>query len=168
MKTLVTFLTLFIATGLFAQPPGGPGNKEERKERIKAHKIAFISTELDLTTEEAEKFWPIYNEMEAELDEINEDKRATLKKMRDFEELSDDESYELTEKLFDYEAKENAIRKKYLSKFASVVGKKKAAKVFVAEERFKRELLKQIKQGPHGGPREGGPGGPGGPCPPQN
>jgi hypothetical protein len=167
MKNVIAILALFFVNGLFAQPPGGhgPGDHPEqnKKERIKAHKIAFISTELDLKSTEAEKFWPVYNEMEAELEKINKEKRKDHKKFKNFEDLSEDEAYAVTERLFDYESQENAIRKKYLGIFATVVGKKKAAKVFYAEEKFKRELLKRIKKGQqeHGPKHEGHPqGGP--------
>jgi hypothetical protein len=165
MKVFTSIFTIFLAFGLFAQPGGGPKeNKQDRKERIKAHKIAFISTELNLSSDEAEKFWPVYNEMEGEMEKIQKEKRSNLKKMREFDELSDEDAYNITEQVFELEAEETAIRKKYLGKFAGVVGKKKAAKVFLAEEKFKRELLKKIKKGnQNGGPRQGGPGGPGGP-----
>ncbi|UKN02510.1 hypothetical protein K6119_03115 [Paracrocinitomix mangrovi] len=142
MKKLFTLLLVFTITSVFAQPPG----KEERKEKIKAQKIAFISTELDLTPSEAEKFWPVYNEMDAEMEKLEKEKRQHLKKMRTFDELTEDEAYEMTQKIFEIESKQNDLRIKYLAKFAEVIGKKKAAKVYMAEERFKRELLDRIRQ----------------------
>lgn len=163
MKKILTLLALFIATATFAQPPGDKREKkEDRAERIKAHKIAFISTELSLTPDEAEKFWPVYNEMEAEAEVIGKERRQTLKKLKEFDALDEDEAYSLTEKLFELEAKENTLRKKYLGKFVGVVGKKKAARVFFAEEKFKRELLRKLKeknqkQKQHKGAGNGGP-----------
>ncbi|MBD3638775.1 MAG: hypothetical protein HUJ25_15585 [Crocinitomicaceae bacterium] len=159
MKNIFTLIALLFVGVAFAQPDEDP--REERKEKIKAHKIAFISTELDLSPEEAEKFWPIYNELEDKMEEIHTQRRAYMKKLKNFDELSDNEAYEITEKLFELEAEEHALRKEYLGKFATAVGKKKAAKVFMAEEKFKRELLRKLKhqqeQRRNGGPGHGGP-----------
>jgi len=118
---------------------------QDRKEYIRTQKIAFISTQVELTAEEAEKFWPIYNEYEAKTEAIRKEKRDYLKELKNFEELTDDRAYELTEKVLDAEKRETELRSEYLAKFADVLGKKKAAKVFMAEERFKRELLRQIQ-----------------------
>ena len=43
------------------QPPPRPMNKVQR-ERLESFRIQFITKKLDLTTAEAEKFWPLYNE----------------------------------------------------------------------------------------------------------
>ena len=54
MKTIkILILTLFVTTSAFAQ--------KFDKEKIKALKIAHITEQMDLTKDEAQKFWPIYN-----------------------------------------------------------------------------------------------------------
>lgn len=156
MRSTITILLAFIGMSTFAQPGGG---KHDREEQIQAQKIAFISSVLDLSPKEAEVFWPVYNEYEAKIDETRSEKRKLHKELRNLDELSDDEAYSKTEQLFAIDKKEASIRIEYLGKFAKVLNKKKAAKVFQAEERFKRELLKKIKKGNHQG--HGGP--PGGP-----
>ena len=50
-------MVLAVASSLFAQP-------EKKKEDIKAMKIGFITNELNLTPDEAQKFWPVYNEFQ--------------------------------------------------------------------------------------------------------
>ena len=169
MKRILTIIALIAAGFTYAQPDdGGDGSnkskKEQRKERIKAAKIGFISTELELTSEEAEKFWPIYNDMEDKMEALHKEKKSSLKKLKNFDELNEDEAYELVESIFEIEEKENKLKREYLGKFASAVGKKKAAKLYLAEEKFKRELLKKLKDRPQGGgPGGRGGGGPGGP-----
>jgi hypothetical protein len=155
-KHVLAILFLLLAGLSFAQP-----KDTERKDRLKAHKIAFISTELELSPEEAEKFWPIYNELDAKLEVLLLERRGMLKKMHHFVDLSDDEAYELTTNIFAIEAKQTQLRLDYLPKFAEVIGKKKAAQVYLAEEKFKRELLKKLKNREHDY-RKGGPGGGGG------
>lgn len=144
MKKYILLLTALFAINLaaLAQPKDGP--KQDKQEYIRTQKIAFISTELALTPEEAEKFWPIYNEYDAKIEEVRKERKGYHKELKTINDLSDDKAYELTEKILDCDAKEASIRKEYLAKFAEVLGKKKAAKVFYAEEKFKRELLKEI------------------------
>ncbi|MFT4600471.1 MAG: hypothetical protein ACI857_000645 [Arenicella sp.] len=160
MKRLLFILSILLASATFAQPGQGPNKqqkKKDREERIKAEKIAFITTQLDLNSKEAEKFWPIYNEYEAKIEENRKSHRSQAKKLRNYDELSEDEAYSTTEKLLELEVAGSKIRQEYLVKFAAALGKKKAAKVYHAEERFKRELLKKIKKGNHQGPPHDGP-----------
>ena len=152
MKNYLLITLLLFGTGLvsWAQPQDDP--KQDKSEYIKAQKIAFISTELALTPEEAEKFWPIYNEYDAKMDVIRKERKGYMKELKTINELSADRAYELTELILNTDAKEAALRTEYLSKFAEVLDKKKAAKVFYAEEKFKRELLKEIRDHEHDGP----------------
>lgn len=140
--SLLLLMVVFLG-GAFAQP--NKKKREERRERIHAQKIAFISTELDLTPEEAQVFWPVYNAYEAEIKEVRTERKKYMKELRHAEDLSDERAYELFELIFEAEKKESDIRLKYLKKFSEVLGKKKGAKVFIAEEKFKRELLDKVR-----------------------
>lgn len=154
MRNLTLLIALFLGSLVYSQPPD-KGGKGPSREDIKAQKIAFMSSELELTPEEAEKFWPIYNEYEEKAEAIRTKRKGYMKEMRKNDELSGEEMYELTEKIFNSEIEEAELRKEYLAKFASVLGEKKAAMVFFVEEKFKRELLKKIRHGehpPHDGP----------------
>lgn len=151
---------LFIVSGFVAMSQADTTKREDRKEQIKAHKIAFISNELSLTPEEAEEFWPVYNQYTSTLEKIRTEKRSTIKQLRRINELSEEQSYELTQKVFELEKSESDTRLEYLDKFADVLDKRKAARVFVAEEKFKRELLKKIKHEGHKPHHDGPPRGP--------
>ena len=154
MKHSITMLFLLVGLSSIAQKDG---NKQDREEQIKAQKIAFISNALNLTPKEAEVFWPVYNEYEAKIEVTRKQRRKLHKVLKNMNELSDDEAYAKTGELFAIDQEESSIRIEYLGRFAEVLNKKKAAKVFYAEERFKRELLKKIKKGNQQGPGHGGP-----------
>ena len=64
MKKLIfiSFITFFSFVVLSAQEKHGPG--PEIFEKIKAEKISFFTSKLDLTPAEAQAFWPVYNEYE--------------------------------------------------------------------------------------------------------
>jgi len=151
MKNVVLLLMVMVSFIGISQ------NHKPKKEEIKAQKIAFLTTELNLTEKEAEKFWPIYNEYDAKMIANRKAHRVLMKKLRNFDELGDDEAYSLSEELLKLEDERTQIRKDYLVKFSKVLGKKKGAKVFYAEEKFKRELLRKIRKGGQGHPPKDNP-----------
>ena len=71
MKTskLLTIFFLMITSISIAQP-----RLKEKKEKIKALKIAYITEELELTSEEASKFWPLFNAYEDKQRELRQEK----------------------------------------------------------------------------------------------
>ncbi len=140
--TLILFALCF--SGL-AMSQGNRDKKNDKREKIKAEKIGFISTELELSPEEAQAFWPIYNLYETEIDNIRKERRTHMKQLKSVDDLSDEKSFELSKLIFETEKKESDIRLNYLNQFSKVLNKKKAVKVFIAEEKFKRELLKKLK-----------------------
>lgn len=61
MKTkILVFTLLLLPTLLWAQRR----TDEATIEMIKTKKIAFITEKVGLTSQEAEKFWPVYNQLE--------------------------------------------------------------------------------------------------------
>lgn len=146
MKNLLLLMLSFItiSTAVIAQP-----NKHRRvtREEMDAKKVAFLSTELNLTTEEAKKFWPVYNAYDEKMHEIHKKNRRLKKKLKNFEALPAEEAYKATQVVIKLESEKSTLRKAYLDKFSTILGKKKGAKVFYAEIQFKRELLRKIKNG---------------------
>ena len=146
MKALFSLLfVLFITPVVYSQPDnGGKKNKKEKREWIKSQKVTYISNELVLTSEEAEVFWPIYNEYEQKAEVLRNRKRKTLRALKKVDEMSNDEAYQKMEDLLALEIEMANLRSEYLSKFADVLDKKRATKVYIAEEKFKRELIKKM------------------------
>jgi len=77
--TLILFALCF--SGL-AMSQGNRDKKNDKREKIKAEKIGFISTELELSPEEAQAFWPIYNLYETEIDNIRKERRTHMKQLK--------------------------------------------------------------------------------------
>jgi Spy/CpxP family protein refolding chaperone len=156
----ITFLTLtLIATSLvFGQP--SKGNKPS-KEKIKAMKIGYITEKLDLTSKEAQQFWPIYNEFDAKMEEIHKTLRSMRKRDGGIDEMADTDVEKMITTHDELRQKELNIHKEYHAKFKAVLPIKKVAKLYKANHDFKRDLLKKIKNhkgGGHKGER-GPPGG---------
>jgi Spy/CpxP family protein refolding chaperone len=139
----------------FAQPGGGNRPKKEKVEELK---IAFITTELDLTSEEAQKFWPVYNELSEKLQAENRRQRQLRRDlMSNHATYTDAEFKAKSEAMLDSGVKEAQLRKEYYTKIAAAIGHKKATKLLSLEERFKKELLNRLngQEGPGPGRPEG-------------
>ncbi|MCY7420528.1 MAG: hypothetical protein LH478_02165 [Chitinophagaceae bacterium] len=97
---------------------------ENRRNNIEAIQIAYLTRDLSLSVEEAQKFWPVYNEYRDEL-------LAVRKEVRNDEVL--------------FEEKVLNIRKKYKTDFKKVLGTdQRVNQVFVAEKSFRELLRKEL------------------------
>lgn len=158
MKTLkftLMMLLLALPPAFHAQPDQKEkGDREkmekEREEKIDRLKIAFITTELSLTTAEAEKFWPLYNEVEAKARELRKSNKKIEQEIRDsYETMSNEDAKKKMSSLFENDEKETALRKEYAEKFSRIIGEKRALKLLSLEHEFRRELLDRLReQGP--------------------
>src|SRR5687768_4964201 len=86
VKHVYTILLLLFAwmAPLMAQAPaGGDKPAPSGQERVRALKVAFITQKLNLTSEEAEKFWPIYSEYQDKRDVVRQQLAENRKKINE-------------------------------------------------------------------------------------
>ena len=145
MKTrfIYPLVFLLISSLSFAQ------DYKERREKVKALKVAFITEKLELTTEEAQKFWPIYNAFDEKQAELRHEKmRAILNRFKpgNVENLSEKEASALLIQMEKIEEDLFNLRRKFIKDLQSIVSAKKIIKLKKAEEDFNRELLKQMRE----------------------
>src|SRR6201991_1405445 len=135
MKKLFSVLVMFCWLCL-------PARSQGRQQRpmaglIESYKTAFITQRLNLTTEEAQKFWPIYNSYIAEVRQVNMTYRQDGNELRM------------------EEARLN-IKKKYSVEFLKAISPGKINDFFKAEKDFeviiRREMQRrQMQRRPFGG-----------------
>lgn len=152
---LIAVTALLCISSIHAQPKKGGWHEKMMKE-----KIAFITNELSLTPEEAQAFWPVYNQV---AEENRTSQKAMMKAYRAMakalEEGSASES-EINRLLDEYLAalqghKESG--KDDADRYRKVLPGEKVAKLYVAEEKFRRQHIRNFKGG-HKGPGGGKPG----------
>ena len=128
-----------------AQPRGRDGG--DRKEEIESMKIAFLTKHLDLSPEEAQKFWPVYNQYNTELKTIRKNRKNDRRDAQeDFQNMNDKDVEKLVDGEVVYRQQELDLLKKYHSQFKQVLPIKKVALLYRAEEEFKKELLQKIRE----------------------
>jgi hypothetical protein len=116
---------LFILIILFGSFSFVSAQNAQRAEKVQELKIAFITQKLQLTSAEAEKFWPVYNSYENEIKQL----RATNKNG----DVLDNE-----QKLLD-------IRKKYKPSFEKILGAQRANDLYNVERDFRNVLIRRLK-----------------------
>ena len=143
MKKYFSLLIYCLVTVAYCFAQDDPSN-ETGKEKIEAMKVSFITKRLSLSPEEAKAFWPLYNQYESELETL----RKNHKKDRMFQDSSpsDKDIERLIDSEIIFKQNEVDILKKYHSQFKKLLPIKKVAMLYKAEEDFKRELLKQLKE----------------------
>ena len=131
-----------------------PSEKFDWQERMMSEKIAFITAELQLTPEEAQVFWPVYNQIAKQKMEAHKtmvESYRDLRKAIDEGKASDKEIDQLLEAYLDARDANHELDEDEADKFRKVLSGKKVAKLYVAEEKFRRQLIRNAKNGPQGG-----------------
>jgi chorismate mutase len=152
--TLFAFATL-LSISAFAQPDDLRG----KKEKMDAMKAGFITRELDLSPQEAQQFWPVYNELDKKIEDLRiglAEKFIALKKEgKTLDDLADAELIALMNERLSNDEKIAKLKREYHDKFLKVLGIKKTAKLYVAEMEFARDLMRQSRHhNPGGNPRQ--------------
>lgn len=149
VKHVYTILLLLFAwtAPLLAQPTGGGKPTPSGQERVKALKVAFITQKLNLTSEEAEKFWPIYNEYQDKREVVRQQLAENRKKINEqAETLTPEELMKLADQEMTLRQQDLDLQKEMHEKLKKVLPAKKLALLYVAEEEFKKELLEMLKK----------------------
>jgi hypothetical protein len=142
MSLAIIWLFLLIPAKMFAQTDTSATAK---REKIQAQKVAYITQKLVLTVEESQKFWPVYNEYDAQKEVLN---KAYRQKMKAYKKATITEAQADSIIIADISHDQALLdlKKLYIAKFKAVIPATKVAKLSEAEREFKRMLLKLIKE----------------------
>lgn len=116
------------------------------KEKMMSEKIGFITMELNITPEEAQAFWPVYNQVDKERDEARHEVVKAHKTMTEAIETGKS-TKEVTTALENYlsaKVKLDEIDNGSAQKYKSVLPIEKVAKLYVAEEKFRRQYIHKL------------------------
>jgi hypothetical protein len=130
MKKLILLLSIFTfysSVNAQAVRPERNENKSTDLKKIQAMEMAFITKELNLSPDEAQKFWPIYNQYRNELKSIVSERSQGGDRL------------EKQQKVLD-------VRKKYRDDFTKVMTQDRANKVFGAEDEFKSLVRREFQK----------------------
>ena len=124
------------ATGAAAQPTPEQIVSDFRKD-LEAKSADIQAKTLNLTTDQATKFWPLYKEYQKELGAVVEGQiQATQKYAKSYGHLTDAEALAYVTALLERDQKVHDLRLKWLTKFQSAVPGTTAARAIQVERRL--------------------------------
>ncbi len=132
---------------LFAQ--SGKLSEDKRKE-FEAQKVAFFTQEMDLTPEEATKFWPLYNEMQQKI-RVENDKIRDLtcrKDKKEVPEVTEQQALKNLEIMLSAEQAVRDIKKEYIEKWTKALSAQTVGMMIEAEQKFHHQLWKKMGKYP--------------------
>ncbi|MCB9192525.1 MAG: hypothetical protein H6602_12760, partial [Flavobacteriales bacterium] len=116
------------------------------RERLDALKVAYLTEKLNLTPEEAQQFWPLYNELDDKLQAIRRQQRGNRSDAKqNFDSMSDTDVAKAIDEELALEQQELNLKKEYNERFKKILPVKKVAKLYAAEHGFRKELLHRAK-----------------------
>ena len=140
MRYLLLTATLIFTINLSAQREG---KRAERIEKIEQQRIAFITTDLDLSVEEAQAFWPLYNDYQSMKKEIWTERKVETVNIFD---MTDEESRKMLSQAMEAKRTQTNLEIEFMNKLERVLSAKKRLKLIRAEREFKQFILKRYEK----------------------
>ncbi len=127
------------------QPEPEPDNKE----KLESARIAYFTSVMDLTPEEAGKFWPVYNEYRKAVNDARKDAREKFHRIRKMTEEGTESDAAVKKLLMEYVdacKKDDDLERIYLDEFLKILPVDKVARMYLAEEDFRVKMIKMWKK----------------------
>jgi cell fate (sporulation/competence/biofilm development) regulator YlbF (YheA/YmcA/DUF963 family) len=147
MKRILIIAALIAGFTITSQANTGCNN--DWKKKMMSEKIAFLTIEMNITPEEAQVFWPVYNQIE------NEKDAALVEVIQSYKALNTavEQNKDVEKCLNAYLNAQEKLREtdnKAAEQYKKVLPVEKVAKLYVAEEKFRRQHIRKL----HGGHKE--------------
>jgi hypothetical protein len=153
---LLILLVAFTASSLFAQKPN--------RQKIQLLKTSFITDAINLSPEEAEKFWPVYNLYSKEMRELRSSMEKGLTRefrlSQNIDNITEEQAQQFLAKVQDLEQKMAQNKISMVQELSKIISAKKIVKLHKAERDFNRRMLQEYgrrTRGPGGPEGQGGP-----------
>ena len=148
MKKIVAIIISVVFSLAATAQPSGKDHKGFNRQ-IESEKIAFYTQAMDLTPEEAQAFWPVYNAIEKDQKALE---KAVWESFRELNiSISEAKGDREIEKALDKYLKANEanvnLHAKSLDKYKAILPPAKVAKFFTAQENFRRHMFKNVRGG---------------------
>ena len=137
-KILILLMTLVLSHGLWAQ-------SEQAKDKIESARIGFITERLGLTPEQAQRFWPLYNEYRQRNQDVSKNYRQ-FKAGIDPDGPNEEESRRLVELELELKQMRLDLEKEYSRRMLEVISTQQVASLREAERDFRGLLLRRLQQ----------------------
>ncbi|MBT8265910.1 MAG: sensor of ECF-type sigma factor [Bacteroidia bacterium] len=139
-KIIIPIIMLLMCFSAWSQ------NDRQMNERIKAQKVAFITERLDLTSKEAQQFWPIYNAYEDKIDEMRKNDLKEVRQAMRKGNLSKEEAQRLLDQFMSVENRMHEAKNQLVEDLSNVIPPQKIIQLKVSEDAFNRRLMEILQE----------------------
>lgn len=144
-------ILLFSAATVSAQRPGdmpdaSPEAREKYRTEIRQYKHQFLAKELQLTREQQNAFFPVYDQMEDRMMKLNDETRELEKRVLDNPQASEPELQGAASAVFSQRLREGEIETEYFAKFQKILSNRQLLRLKNTERKFTRQLMKQHRR----------------------
>lgn len=119
---------------------------QSKQDKIKSLEIAYISRELDLTPEEAQKFWPLYNKYTHEVNQLIAERKRKTQELKGKPRTDDNVAAAALDKELGYERKMLDIKTRYKQEFLKAIPARKVGILYRSEREFRNMMIRQMKE----------------------
>ena len=137
MKKILIVPLLFFMVSAFAQSP-------EAMKKIQSAKIALITERLNLTPEQAEKFWPVYREFSNRNREIRKE-FTQARRTFDPNSATEEENKRMLEMANTVKQQQLNLEQEYSKRMLKVITSRQLNNLRKAENDFNEMIIRRIK-----------------------
>ena len=145
-------LTLMLFSLTLALSAQERKSREEQIEKFRSMKIAYFTEKLELTPEEAEKFWPLYNDYEKKKREVSQYRYRRSRNMDEqLANMTDQEAEKMGDDMIEDRKKEVMLAEAFHGDLKKIFSPKKVMKYYFTERHFREHMLRRIRDEQRGG-----------------
>ena len=120
------------------------GQNREARQKIESARIALITERLGLTPEQAEKFWPVYNEYNIHRKNLVQEMQSARKNV-DMDNMSEEQGKALMKLGLDVKERQLQLEKTYSDRLTEVISTKQMFSLRKAEDDFRKMIIQRLE-----------------------
>jgi len=133
-------LFLFILNLSWAQGMGPKGPDG----RMRSAKVGFITNRVELTPEQAEKFWPLYNQYMDKKEDLHMDQRKSMMEVQQ-DGMTDEEAVKMIAAEMKLREEDTNLDKQFIQEIQKVISPVQAFRLMQADRDFNMEVLRNFQ-----------------------
>ncbi|MBC7125062.1 hypothetical protein [Tenuifilum osseticum] len=139
-RILIVFIFIALGAKAFSQT-------DDTEKALKAEKVAFLTKKLDLTQDEAKKFWPLYDEYWKKKNKILNDRRKLADDfIQNINNITDKEAVDYANRYVESQKRESDLIAEYNKLLLQILPPKKVMLLYQSNYEFKNYLLQKVQE----------------------
>lgn len=137
-------LLVLMSGAASAQQPDQPEAGAQKK--IESLKSAYLGQQLNLSPEEAKRFWPVYQQYQQQMESLAEKRRENQDARNRMTHPSDQEVDQALDRDFNLQQQALQLREQYRQRFRQIIPSQKVMQLYKSERDFNMKLIRELRQ----------------------